>query len=241
MNPATGSATPAPFSRRLREDTRRAHTLAENTAFLRGFLRGVIDERHYLRLLADLHLVYTVMEEGLDQTAPACPAVAAVWLPGLRRLPALEADLAHFSASVEAPAPAPSAAARRYAAHIQEIAADSPALLVAHAYTRYLGDLSGGQVLKSLLRRALALREGEGVAFYDFPGLPDLAAAKRDFRARLDTLPGATPALHDALVAEANHVFALNLSLFRSLEGNALGGLFALALHTLFPPVPRAA
>jgi heme oxygenase (biliverdin-producing, ferredoxin) len=236
------NSQPAPlFSRRLREDTRRAHTLAENTDFLRGFLRGVIDEPHYLQLLADLHTVYAAMEKALDATAPHDAMVSAVWLPGLRRLPALEQDLATFAALAGIAIPPPSAAARRYVRRIEEVAAQAPHLLVAHAYTRYLGDLSGGQVLKSLLRRALALPEGTGTAFYEFAALPDLMAAKRAFRAALDTLPEATAAHHDAIVTEANHVFALNLAVFRSLEGNALTGLAQLLVHTFFPTLRRAA
>lgn len=232
---ATPSVVSPSFSRRLREDTRRAHTLAENTDFLRGFLRGVIDHHHYLRLLADLRHVYAAMEEALDRTAPSTPAVSAVWIPGLRRLAALETDLATFACLAAEPAPAPSSAARRYARHIARTAERHPELLVAHAYTRYLGDLSGGQVLKSLLRRALGLPAGVGTAFYEFAELPDLVTAKADFRRRLDHLPGATPALHDALVAEANQVFALNLEVFRNLEGNAFATLTHLVLHTVFP------
>jgi heme oxygenase len=229
------------FSRRLREETRRAHTLAENTDFLRGFLRGVIDESCYLRLLSDLRHVYAAMETALDHTAAARPIVAAVWFPGLRRLAALEQDLAVFSALADTPAPPPSAPARRYARRIEEVAAHSPELLVAHAYTRYLGDLSGGQVLKSLLRRSLRLEAGVGTAFYEFDDLPDIAAAKRDFRARLDTLPSASPELHDAIVAEANHVFALNLGIFRALEGSSFTALLNLLRHAVFGPARRSA
>ncbi len=241
MNHPTTPPSAPPFSRRLREDTRRSHTLAENTDFLRGFLRGVIDEAHYLQLLADLRLVYSAMESALDHVSPSCPAVAAVWFPGLRRLETLDRDLAVFSHLANAPIPPPSSPARRYAKRIDEIAARSPELLVAHAYTRYLGDLSGGQILKSLLRRSLRLAEGMGTAFYEFEKLPDLAAAKREFRARLDSLPCATPTLHDAIVAEANHVFALNLGIFRALEGNSLSTLFNLLRHALLGPVRRAA
>jgi heme oxygenase len=229
------------FSRRLREDTRRAHTLAENTDFLRGFLRGVIDETSYLRLLADLRHVYAEMEAALDHAAPSSPVVASIWFPGLRRLQALDRDLAVFSQMAETAIPAPSAAARRYARRIEEVAKHSPELLVAHAYTRYLGDLSGGQILKSLLRRSLRLAEGVGTAFYEFEELPDLAAAKHKFRTRLDALPGATPALHDALVAEANHVFALNLDVFRALEGNSLSVVLNLLRYAILGPVRRAA
>ena len=37
-----------------------------------------------------------------------------------------------------------------YVNRINQISEEKPELLVAHAYTRYLGDLSGGQILKKI-------------------------------------------------------------------------------------------
>ena len=43
-----------------------------------------------------------------------------------------------------------------------------PALLAAHAYVRYLGDLAGGQALGRIARQAYALPDGAGTRFFDF-------------------------------------------------------------------------
>jgi heme oxygenase len=40
--------------------------------------------------------------------------------------------------------------------------------LLAHAYVRYLGDLSGGQIIGGRIKRAYGLKGKEGTAFYDF-------------------------------------------------------------------------
>ena len=39
------------------------------------------------------------------------------------------------------------------------MAKDNPILLVGHHYTRYLGDLSGGQILKGIAKKALKLKD----------------------------------------------------------------------------------
>ena len=58
-----------------------------------------------------------------------------------------------------------------YAGRIASLSASpEPAPLLAHAYVRYLGDLSGGQVIRRRVARAYGLEEdnGAGVAFYEF-------------------------------------------------------------------------
>jgi heme oxygenase len=41
----------------------------------------------------------------------------------------------------------PSAATKKYCEHIKKVGQEQPFLLVAHQYTRYLGDLFGGQMM----------------------------------------------------------------------------------------------
>ena len=66
---------------------------------------------------------------------------------------------------------------------------DAPAF-TAHHYTRYLGDLSGGQVIGRLLGRTYDLPAGSaGLAFYAFGAVPKPKRYKDAYRARLDALP----------------------------------------------------
>jgi len=43
--------------------------------------------------------------------------------------------------------------------------------LIAHSYTRYIGDLSGGQIL-GIAERAMN-SDGQGTAFYEFKDIPN--------------------------------------------------------------------
>ncbi|MFN9859333.1 MAG: biliverdin-producing heme oxygenase, partial [Pseudanabaena sp.] len=66
-----------------------------------------------------------------------------------------------------------------------------PVLLIAHSYTRYMGDLSGGQALKHIVRSALDLPDECGTTFYEFDQLPTLEAKKNfkdRYRQALDSL-----------------------------------------------------
>jgi heme oxygenase len=210
---------------RLRDGTREAHRAAERGAFVRAFLRArrpdgdttdpTLDHATYRAYLDALWSVYAALEAGLERHREH-PVAGPLALPHLYRAPAIAADLhALFAAHPGDQPPVP--AARAYAAHLRELADRDPALLVAHAYTRYLGDLSGGQILRGAAARILGLTpDGPGLAFYDFPQIPDLNACKADLRARLDELPLA-PRESAALVAEARDAFARNGAVFAEL------------------------
>merc|ERR1719353_154288 len=112
-------------------------------------------------------------------TSPSClrtvrcrPSVQALDYPQLRRLGALEEDMAYYHGPQWRERVTPSAATRKYAARVREVAADSPHLLVAHMYTRYLGDLFGGQMMGGMARRSLDLDASLGTKFYEFDGIP---------------------------------------------------------------------
>lgn len=109
-------------------------------------------------------------------------------------------------------------AAKKYVDRIKEISKEDPTLLIAHHYTRYLGDLSGGQVLKRMARKAMQLPEtGEGVQFYDFSLIEDARKFKKMYRARLDGLE-MVKEMADKIVEEANHAFLLNIWVFQEID-----------------------
>jgi heme oxygenase len=202
------------LSLRLKDATRELHRDAENAGGMSALLRGRVDRAQYCLLLRNLHALYAALEAALDRRA-AMPLVAPVRRPLLYRTAALAADLRvlHGARWSELPV---TAAMRSYVARLEEIAREQPPLLAAHAYVRYMGDLSGGQILRDVVRRALDLQDGAGLAFYTFAG-GNGREIKEAFRAALDALP-----LDDALaleiVAEARDAFARHVALFEELH-----------------------
>jgi heme oxygenase len=103
---------------------------------------------------------------------------------------------------------------------IHEVAESDPLLLIAHAYTRYLGDLSGGQALQKIIRSALNLPDNQGTAMHEFEQLPtpeDKRAFKERYRDTLNSLPLDADTIQ-RIVAEANHAFHLNRDVVHGLE-----------------------
>ena len=210
------------LAKQLKEGTKESHSAAENTKFVASFLRGVISNENYGLLVANFYFVYRAMEEEIDKLKDN-PTVSRLLAPGLRRTQALAADCKYFYGENWADHITPSEACQQYINRIRDIAATQPELLVAHAYTRYMGDLSGGQILAGIAERALGLKD-EGLAFYAFPEISDTKAFKVGYRATLDELDLDQHQIN-AIITEANYAFRLNMYMFEELEGSAFKAL----------------
>ena len=209
----------------LREGTKKSHTMAENTGFVSCFLKGVVDKASYRTLVADLYFVYTAMEEEIGRLrSQGHPVVGPVGFPELNRRETLEQDLVFYFGADWRTAVKATPAAQQYVARIHQVAAEAPELLVGHHYTRYIGDLSGGQILKNIAQKAMGLGDHDGLRFYEFAAIPDEKGFKVNYRATLDHLP-IDQAMADRIVEEANHAFHLNMLMFQELEGNLVAAI----------------
>jgi heme oxygenase (biliverdin-producing, ferredoxin) len=203
---------------KLREGTKKSHSMAENTGFIACFLKGTVEKNSYRKLVANLYFVYSAMEEEMAKHQ-SHPVLSRVFFPELDRKQSLEQDLAFYFGSNWRDQVAPSTATQAYVARIHQVADQDPELLVAHLYTRYLGDLSGGQILKKIAQNAMNLTDGNGTCFYEFDRIEDEKAFKQNYRQAMDELP-IDEAKADLIVDEANDAFAKNMIMFKELEGN---------------------
>jgi len=197
----------------LRKATADVHRRAESSAFVERFTSGTVDRAIYSRHLRALQPVYAALEDGL--TKHQCdPRLGAFYLPPLWRTSALEDDL-RFLLGDDWRSHAPVPAAVQYADRLTDLSSQTPVLLVSHAYVRYLGDLSGGQMLRRLAAQNLGL-EHDGLRFYEFPKIDSPGAFKNDFRRRLDELI-LDDVERDQVVDEAREAFRLNGAIFAQL------------------------
>lgn len=200
---------------RLRQETKQNHLEAERSGIMRRLLTRTLDLGTYVALLRNLLPVYQALEEEMVRHQ-GDQVVAPFHHPGLARSAALEADLEQLGGPEWRALPVlPEAQA--YVDQIHAAASRDPALLVAHAYVRYLGDLSGGQILKKIVAETFKLAPGSGIEFYEFPDLGDLDAFKNRYRAALSALAPA-PERADSIVREAIGGFEANTRLFAGLE-----------------------
>ncbi|SCK17190.1 heme oxygenase [Streptomyces sp. WMMB 714] len=207
-----------PFSAHIRDASRAQHTEAENSSFMSDMLGGKLGPAAYVRYTEQLWFVYRALEEGAGGLS-GDPVAGPFLRRELFRLPSLERDLDHLHGGTDwrrtiTPLPA----ASDYADRIAEVARDWPGGYVAHHYTRYLGDLSGGQVIRSTAEKTWGFtRKGDGVRFYVFEDIPNPAAFKRGYRELLDAVP-ADDAEKRNIVGECRRAFALNTALFEELS-----------------------
>jgi heme oxygenase len=176
-----------------------------------ALIRGELPLADYVALLRNLQAIYAELEGALRLHA-GHPCIALLPLAPLWRSTALARDLATLDAG-DAPRPLVFATAK-YTERLRAHAASDPALLVAHVYVRYLGDLSGGQVLARVLARTHALPAGSGTAFYDFGASPRALADA--LRAAIDDLP-LDERSRCSVIEEACTAFIGHVTLFEQL------------------------
>lgn len=207
---------PTSFSERLREATAEVHDAAERSAFMGRVVDGAITVNEYARLIRQYHAIYQPLEEAAT-VMRADPLVAQFAVPGLDRLPSIEADLAELAGSGWADEIAVTPAAETYARRIREVCFDWPGGFVAHHYVRYLGDLSGGQILRRILHRTLGLELDRGLSFYAFDEIDNGVQLKKRYREALDQAPWDRDE-QDRIAAEAVEAFNLNIGMFAALD-----------------------
>ena len=207
----------------LKEGTKQSHSAAENTKFVSSFLKGVVSREGYRQLVANYYFIYHAMEVEVLRLKDD-PIVGPLNMKELYRHRNLAKDCEYFYGENWAKTIYPTDACQQYVNRIREVAHDQTELLVGHHYTRYLGDLSGGQILRNIAKNSLKLDDG-GLDFYEFD-IEDKKEFKNNYRATLNTLP-VTESQVSAIVSEANYAFRLNMFMFDELDGNAFKSTLA--------------
>jgi heme oxygenase len=202
-----------PLSALLREGTRADHGAANSEDFIEQLMSGALSRAAYADLSAQLLVVYEALEEA-STAVRADGRGAGLVFNELTRVPAIERDLAFLYGPSWREEIEILPATQEYADRVREVGGSLPHY-AAHSYTRYLGDLSGGQIVKRMMKQHYDL-DDEGLAFYTFPDIPKIKIFKDAYRSRLDHL-----ALNQNEVAttleEAHHAFHLNRVVFADL------------------------
>jgi heme oxygenase (biliverdin-producing, ferredoxin) len=216
---------------KLRSGTQKAHTSAENVGFMKCFLKGVVDRQNFAKFLSNLYFVYSELEAAITSHVNN-PVIAAVYFPELNRRASLEKDMVFYYGSEWRSLITPSSSTQAYINHIRELSARDPVLLIGHTYTRYMGDLSGGQMLQKIAQSTLKLSGYEGTSFYNFEQIPDKQAFKNTYRQAMDSL-SIDDATGDRIVVEANSAFQFNMQMAKDLEGSLIKAIGQVVFNSL--------
>lgn len=201
------------FTDELRALTDDAHRTAERSPFITELLAGRRTAGEYAALLRQYEAIYAALEALVR--ASSDPLIAHFADPLLERSSAIEHDLlALRAAGIDVPddvVPATS----RFVAHLHGIAGE-PVRLLAHHYLRYLGDLSGGQIIGRLAARHYDIPE-DALHMWDFAGIDKPKRYKDAYRARLDEHI-VTPRERGQFIQEAIYGYDINGAVFADLE-----------------------
>ncbi|KAG2066320.1 heme oxygenase-like protein [Suillus decipiens] len=230
-----------PMASLLRVGTSQAHEAAEHSQGGVRLVKGELDKEEYVYFLMMMWHVYDELERGLDMHA-SYPTLQPTYNPALlSRTPSLSQDISYLLGVPEATwqkhpshsslMTSPPKSFTEYTTRLRELSESSdPTRLLAHAYVRYLGDMSGGQFIGRRIAKAydLDMDQGDGVRFYDFKKLDsnesanmgDLKKIKEWYRDGMNAGIGDDTALKAAVLEEANKAFKMNASIFDLLSGD---------------------
>ncbi len=211
----TDPQRPGGLAERLRAATSTEHRDTENRGFITRLMGGELDREAYVRYLAQYTYVYRALEACPPQ--PGDPGFLSD--PALQRVPSMESDLAALGVSAWEVAHPALPATVAYAEHLRGIDPTDVPRRIAHHYTRYLGDLSGGQAIASLVARHYGVAEDQ-LGFYRFAEIDSPVRYKRAYREQLDALV-LTEDQEAALIAEAKGAFMFNAAIFEELGAQA--------------------
>lgn len=207
-------AEPIPFSTSLRERSQTAHSSSEGAGFMSDLMRGAGSRDDYIALVAQHWFIYEAIETAAEQMK-ADPVASVFISDKLTRLPAIEADLEFLLGHGWRAEITPVPTTQRYVERIHEVGPTWPGGFVAHHYTRYLGDLSGGQFIAKVMARRFGF-ETNGIGFYLFDEIADPAAFKDVYREQLDTAPW-DAAEQERVIDEVLVAYRFNTELFEDL------------------------
>ncbi|KAG9000873.1 hypothetical protein FRB94_005096 [Tulasnella sp. JGI-2019a] len=222
-----------PISVLLKNTTKQVHEDVENSPGARALIKGTLSRDGYIKYLFTLWHLYDALESALDEHS-LHPTLAPSYNPALlRRCDALSSDISHlltlspssspewkkhslYTSSFLPSLPVPLA---EYITRLNDLRrSQDPTPLLAHSYVRYLGDLSGGQCIRRVLKRTYAL-DDLAMSFYDFQrlrgltgpsGVGDLRKLKEWFKAAMDEGVGDDMAKKRMIVEEVQLAFRYN-------------------------------
>jgi heme oxygenase len=202
------------LSVRVRAGTRADHQAAQGSGFLDALGAGGLPIEAYADLAAQHWFIYRTLEQASRAMVDE-PVAGRFVSPELFREQALAADLLFLYGPDWRERAAALPSTDSYCARLRSVAFDHPAAFVAHHYTRYLGDLSGGQYLGPALADAYRMN-GDGHRFFVFEGI-DPPAFRSRYRRLLD---GAAwpPAEQDRFLAEVSQAYRLNIAVLAELK-----------------------
>jgi heme oxygenase len=170
-----------PLAAMLRRETWTDHERAQFSPFEMSLAEGTISKQGYAELVLNILPVYEALEARVAELSDD-PLVGQFHIDELARVPFLKKDLAYFYADK-----APVDLLPYTQEYVDRINSVGPVGFIAHHYTRFLADLSGGLMIYEALKRSWG--SDDGLAYYNFDAIGDPVGFKNAYRQALNDLP----------------------------------------------------
>ncbi|KDN41738.1 hypothetical protein RSAG8_07269, partial [Rhizoctonia solani AG-8 WAC10335] len=232
-----------PISTLVWGSSKKIHDEITKMPFTGRLTRGELSKEEYVFYAMILYRIYSTLEKGLDAHSTNA-VLAPTYRPALlARATRLSEDIAYLLDTTVDEWPShplyqslltsPPEGVRDYVAYLEKLSASKDSMnhsrLLAHAYGRYLGDLSGGQIIKAKLSKAYDLRDsGAGLSFYEFGVLhgssgtedrashAELLRIKAWYRQGMNEGVGSNRVLKEIIVQEAVTALKHNMRIMES-------------------------
>ena len=171
-----------PLAAMLRRETWTDHERAQFSPFELSIAEGTISKEGYAELITNVFPVYQALEARVEELKDD-PMVSQFHIPELARVPFIARDLVYFY-GLDGEQPALLPTTQEY---VDRIRTAEPVRFIAHHYTRYMADLSGGLMIFAALDKAWG--GADGLSYYDFSSIGDPVGFKNAYRQALNDLP----------------------------------------------------
>lgn len=200
------------FMKLIRQKSMILHRAAENSGFLQRLVKGDATVSGYAEYLYNLCAVYEAIEQSLE-SAREVEALKPFITPELYRTAKIKQDLEHLLPNHSLTLLASTEA---YVARIHEVAANTPELVIPHAYTRFLADLFGGRTLANLMSETYQI-SNDGLNYYDFDEIEDIHTYVMSYHHKLGALV-LDETLKQTFLNEVSNAYIYNLAISEELE-----------------------
>lgn len=166
------------FHQVLSEKTSILHKIAERSGFNKILFEGKASRDAYGKYLLHKYHIYNSLESEIEKLR------ADNWLskfifPELKRKHALANDLDEFLGN-DWDKKEMLDSVSSYVYRIHKLADENPALLIAHAYVHYFADLSGGFIIKKILKEQYNYPDN-GLNAYNFDEIKNVDEFKKNY------------------------------------------------------------
>lgn len=201
-----------PFIDRMKEETLEAHDESKDSGFAVTIMSGEWSPLAFVEWQRALYPVYNTLETVLRKNRKD-PILSIFDHRKLDRSERILHDLSTYNVDpVLDPSPLP--CVQDYVACVADTDGSTPRVLAYH-YTRYMGDMIGGQVIARSMKEKYGMSE-DSLTCYDFSELGDLHHYRKNYKILIELLPWSDEE-REQFVDEIKTAYKINAVLFEQL------------------------